>query len=50
MNNFKYLVEEFASENLELLKQIDAYPYKCMGSFGQLMKKNYLPENIFLVQ
>ena len=48
--DFKYLVEEFASENLELLKQIDADPYKCMGSFGQLMKKNYLPENIFLVQ
>ena len=48
--DFKYLVEEFASENLELLKQIDAYPYKCMGSFGQLMMKNYLPENIFLVQ
>ena len=25
--DFKYLVEEFGSENLELLKQKDAYPY-----------------------
>ena len=26
--NFKYLVEEFGSENLELLKQKGAYPYE----------------------
>ena len=26
--DFKYLVGEFGSENLELLKQKDAYPYK----------------------
>ena len=25
---FKYLVEAFGSENLELLKQKDAYPYE----------------------
>ena len=31
--DFKYLVEEFASENLELLKQKDAYPYQYMNSF-----------------
>ena len=30
---FKYLVEEFGSENLELLKQKDAYPYEYMNSF-----------------
>ena len=32
-NGFKYLIEEFGSENLELLKQKGAYPYECMKSF-----------------
>ena len=27
-NNFKNLTEELGSKNLELLKQIDAYPYE----------------------
>ena len=31
--DFKYLVEEVGSENLELLKQKDAYPYDYMNSF-----------------
>ena len=31
--DFKYLVEEFGSKNLELLKQEGAYPYKYMNSF-----------------
>ena len=31
--DFKYLVEEFSSENLELLKQKGAYPYEYMDSF-----------------
>ena len=31
--DFKYLVEEFGSKNLELLKQKSAYPYEHMGSF-----------------
>ena len=31
--DFKYLVEEFSSENLELLKQKGAYPYEYMNSF-----------------
>ena len=31
--NFKYLVEEFGSENLEILKQKGAYPYEYMNSF-----------------
>ena len=30
--DFKYLVDEFGSKNLELLKQGD-YPYDCMNSF-----------------
>ena len=32
-NDFKYLTEEFDSENLEHLKQKDTYPYEYMGSF-----------------
>ena len=35
---FKYLVEEFGFENLELLKQKGAYPYEYMNSL-ELMKK-----------
>ena len=47
--NFKYLVKEFDSENLKILKQKGAYPYEYMNSFKrfnedkmsecQLMKK-----------
>ena len=32
-NDFKYLTEEFGSQNLELLKQKGIYPYECMDSF-----------------
>ena len=42
---FKYLVEEFGSENLELLKQKGDYPYEYKNSE---MKKNYLLENTFI--
>ena len=46
--DFKYLVKEFASENLEILKQKDAYPYDYMNSFERFNeKKNCLLENIF---
>ena len=31
--DFKYLVEEFGSENLELLKQKVANPYEYMNNF-----------------
>ena len=48
--NFKYLVEEFGSENLELLKQKGAYPYEYMNSFERFNEENYLLENISLVQ
>ena len=47
---FKYIIEEFGSKNLELLKQKDAYPYEYMGSFERLNEKNYLLDNISLVQ
>ena len=43
--DFKYLVEEIGSENLELLKQKGDYPYEYKNSE---MKKNYLLENTFI--
>ena len=44
--DFKYLVEEFGSENLEILKQKGAYPYEYMNSLerlseGKLPAKKY---------
>ena len=33
---FKYLVEEFGSENLRLLKQKVDYPYEYMSSFERI--------------
>ena len=47
--DFKYLVEEFGSENLELLKQKGDCPYEYMNSFEEkgLMKKNCLLKYIF---
>ena len=44
--NFKYLVEEFGSENLELLKQKDAYPYEYMNSFEGFNEEN-MPAKIY---
>ena len=38
--DFKYLVEEFGSENSEILKQKGDYPYKYMNSFERLHEKN----------
>ena len=46
----KYLVEEFVSENLKLLKQKGDYPYEYITVLKGLMKKSYRLENIFLVQ
>ena len=37
--DLKYLVEEFGSENLELLKQKDDYPYKYMKNFERFNEK-----------
>ena len=36
--DFKYLVEEFGSRNLEILKQKGAYPYEYMNSFKRFNK------------
>ena len=37
--DFKYLVEEFGSKNLRLLKQKSAYPYEYMNSFERFNEK-----------
>ena len=49
--DFKYLVEEFGSENLELLKQKGIYPYEYMDSFerfneGKLPNKKQFHSSI----
>ena len=46
----KYLVEEFGSKNLELLKQKGAYPYEYMNNFERFKEKKFLLENIFIAQ
>ena len=38
----KYLVEEFCSKNLELLKQNDVYPYEYMNSV-EMFNEEQLP-------
>ena len=45
--DFKYLVEEFDSENLKLLKQKGDYSYEYMNSFKRFNEKNCLLKNIF---
>ena len=41
--DFKYLIEEFGSKNLELLKQKGAYPYEYMNSFERFNEEK-LPD------
>ena len=48
--DFKCLVKEFGSKNLELLKQKGAYPYEYMNSFEKFEEKNCLTKNVSLVQ
>ena len=48
--DFKYLVEEFGSENLELLKQKDDYPYEYMNSFKRFNEEKLPARKHFLVQ
>ena len=38
--DFKYLVEEFGSKNLELLKPKGDYPYEYMNSFERFNEEN----------
>ena len=48
--DFKYLVKEFGSKNLEILKQKGTYPYEYMNSFKRFNDENCVLENISLVQ
>ena len=43
-DDFKHLTQEFGSENLNLLKQKDAYPYEYMDSFERFSEKKELPD------
>ena len=45
--DFKYLVEEFGSKNLELLKQEGAYPYEYMNSFERFNEEKLPVKKIF---
>ena len=45
--DFKYLVEEFGSENLELLKQKDAYPYEYVNSFERFNEEKLSARKYF---
>ena len=45
--DFKYLLEEFGSENLQLLKQKDAYLYEYMNSFQRFNEKKLLAKKYF---
>ena len=45
--DFKYLVEEFGSKKLELLKQKGAYPYEYMKSFEKFNEEK-LPARKFV--
>ena len=45
--DFKYLIEEFGSENVELLKQRGTYPYEYMNSFKMFNKEKLPGKNYF---
>ena len=44
--DFKYLIKEFGSEDLELLKEKDDYPYEYMNSFEKFNEKKLPAKNI----
>ena len=45
--DFKYLVEEFGSQNLELLKQKGAYPYEYRNSFERFNEEKLSARKYF---
>ena len=47
-DDFKYLIEEFGSKNLELLKQKGVYPYEYMDSFKRF-SEDKLPDKEFFI-
>ena len=46
--DFKYLIEEFGSKNLELLKQKGTCRYEYMDSFERFNEEK-LPDNFFFL-
>ena len=46
--DFKYLTQEFGSENLNLLKQKDTYPFEYVDSFKGFSEKKLPDKNIFI--
>ena len=45
--DFKYLVKEFGSENLEILKQKGAYPYEYMNSIEKFNEEKLCARKYF---
>ena len=45
--DFKYLIEESGSENLELLKQKGDYPYEYMNSFERFNEEKFPDRKYF---
>ena len=45
--DFKYLIEECGSKNLELLKQKGAYPYEYMNSFEKFNEEKLSAKKYF---
>ena len=45
--DFKYLVKELGSENLEILKQKGAYPYEYMNSFKRFNEEKFCARKYF---
>ena len=48
--DFKYLIKEVGSKNLELLKQKGDYPYEYMNSFERFNEEKLPARKYFLVQ
>ena len=47
--DFKYLIEEFGSKHLELLKQKGPYSYEYIHSFERFNEEKLPAKNIFIV-
>ena len=45
--DFKYLIEEFGSKNLKLLKQKSVYPYEYMDNFEKFNKEKLPAKKYF---
>ena len=45
--DFKYLVKEFGSENLKILKQKGVYPYEYMNSFKKINEEKLCARKYF---